>query len=202
MTYMDFACPKFALKWLFIVAKSILIMLITLLLIDDKIVRMIGITIGIFDYMINCWISSYGLSLNKVYIPTKVSTEGISNPFCKIKWDEVEQVCFEHLEIKRWFLIPSKHIRGDFGLVALIHKKKDLSERNFKKSSLIKTVCISWDVKTRAAIMRNCPEVTLMRKIAGEAGDITILDALSERKTKYGKRNTVGLIVSYKDLGN
>ena len=204
MAYTDFACPKFALSWIFILIKSLFISLALVILFDDTFMKTAGVFFGILEYYTCCQLTEYGFSLNKIFIPTKISTHGISNLFCKIKWNEVEQVCFEHLKTKT---TPRNHYRlkyvnDDFGLIMLIHKKKENADKSFKKCPLRQTICVSLNVKTKSAILRNCPEGLLMRDVARTANEITILERISKCETELciPRRKKQATIVNFNDM--
>lgn len=189
--YKSITCPQLAFNWSIKLIESFLIPILLSFLLDELFLKVAFITFGVLDYIISSLLTTYGFSVIKAFIWFKVDQDGISNFFCKIRWDEIqlENIYFEHIRIKRTLTNNHKlkFVSGDCGVVMMV-QKKNTANTNFKKYSLKNAICIPLNAQTRTALVKNCSNNFTIKNALVEFQEEYILEMLSKHKLKVNKK--------------
>ena len=167
-----FTCPKMALRIVvhYIIEASLLFLV---LLVKYLPVQLLGVFAVVLSNFMFIKLNGYGASIFRSFIRVRISEKGISNAFCKIKWEEIQRTEYEYLEIK-CNARTNKYIRliaGKYGLVLFVSKIQSKEEITFNNYSLKNTICMPFDENIKKIIeerrqaetvddseeTRNCP---------------------------------------------
>ena len=161
-----FTCGKMAWRLILAIVVAFAMPIVFLWVSDDiflRIVIAIFSVLGIFFVILT---NGYGFSILRCLIPVKIDSEGISNCFCSIKWEEIKGMQFERVKIEKIMRTKSIIItNGEYGVVLIVHKNESdvPSEENtniktFKNYSLKNSICVPVSIKTLQKISQIFPE--------------------------------------------
>ena len=148
-----FTCPKMALRIVvhYIIEASLLFLVLLVKYLPVQLLGVFGVVLSNFMFI---KFNGYGASIFRSFIRVRISEEGISNAFCKIKWEEIRRVEYEYLEIK---YNARRHqyiwnITTKYGLVLFVSKIQSNEKITFNNYSLKNTICMPFDENIKKII--------------------------------------------------
>ena len=151
-----FTCPKMALRWSIHIIISLLLLFVLIYFPKEIYLKVFFAIAIVCLFFVPVKLSGYGFSVFRCFILVKIDSKGISNIFCKIKWNEIVDIQYEMLETEFKAKYNKMRIAGNFGLVMFLTGKAN-ENATFRKYSLKKTICVPFDEKIIACIPK-CKE--------------------------------------------
>lgn len=139
-----FTCPKMVIRWAIYILTNILLLSIMILCLNDFYSMIVSVIAIVGTFFIPVKLSGYGFSVFRCFILVKIDSQGISNAFCKMKWNEILDIQYEKLETEFKAKSNKMRIAGNFGLIMLLSKETK-ENVTFRKYSLKNTICVPFD---------------------------------------------------------
>ena len=185
--YENFTCPLMAGGWTIKILQSFLLPFLITFLFEEWFLKIAIMLLGVVEYIISSMLTRYGFAIHKSFVWMRINSDGLSNAFCKISWDEIkiENIHFEHLRIKKKTTNRRqlRFVTGDFGIAMIIQKEPD-NNTTFKNYSLKKGICLPLDAKSKGAILRNCPENSPLKDLLSGLSVEAIRELISQKELK------------------
>ena len=139
-------CPKMAIRWSLYIFINILLFFVVFCFSTSFYFKLIFSIAIICSFFISIKLSGYGFSVFRCFILVKIDSQGVSNAFCKMTWDEIIEIQYETLETKFKLKASKTRIAGNFGLVMFLSKEEN-KNISFRKYLLKNTICLPFDEK-------------------------------------------------------